>query len=87
MCPCCEDARKWPGTVAARTFSEGCQHCGARLIWSIQRLAIAKSEASARCKAALAVWMGKGFPEAELRRLAKMSDPPLEPIAPAKRGR
>jgi hypothetical protein len=80
MCECCNDARTWPGTVAARQFSEGCPHCGARLIWSIQRLPIAKSDASRRCKAMLVVWVANGFPEAEIRRLAKLADMPLAPL-------
>lgn len=80
-CPCCQNARDWPGTTAARTFSHGCLYCGARLIWSIQRLPIARSEASARCKAMLGYWVGDGFSEAEIRRLAKLPEAPLEPLA------
>lgn len=85
-CPCCKDARDWPGTVAATMHSEGCLYCGARAIWRIQRMQIAKSIAVARCRSALAVWISKGFPEAEIRRLAKLADMPLAPIEPTKRG-
>lgn len=77
-CPCCKDFLDLPGTVRARTHSEGCVWCGARLIWSIQRLPIAKSEASARCKAVLGWWMARGHPEAEIRRLAKLEEAPVE---------
>ena len=77
-CECCNNYRTWPGTTAARTHSEGCLPCGARLIWAIQRLPIAKSAASARCKAVLAAWMARGHSEAEIRRLAKLPEAPLE---------
>ncbi len=77
-CECCNSYRDWPGTTAARTHSEGCLPCGARLIWAIQRLPIAKSEASARCKVVLAAWMARGHSEAEIRRLAKLPEAPLE---------
>lgn len=88
ICPCCKDFREWPGTVAAQQHSEGCLYCGSRAIWRIQRMAIARSVAAARCRGVLAVWMKKGFPEAELRRLAKLPDPPLAPeSSPAPRGR
>ena len=92
MCPCCQDYRDYPGTTAARTHSEGCLWCGARLIRSIQRLSIAKSEASARCKAVLAAWMARGHSEIEIRRLVKLDEAPLQPLpelsdVPRKRGK
>jgi hypothetical protein len=87
-CQCCSDFREWPGTVAARRHSEGCLYCGARAIWRIQRMQIARSIAADRCRGVLAAWMKKGFAEAELRRLAKLPEPPLAPeLEPAQRGK
>ena len=49
-------------------------------MWAIQRLPIAKSAASDRCKAVLAAWMARGHSEAEIRRLVKLDEVPLEPL-------
>ena len=87
MCPCCEDARKWPGTVAARRYVTSCLWCGARYIRLIPTMPIGRTEAAEWRRRVLARWKAAGHPEDELRRLAKMGELPLEPIVPAKRGR
>jgi len=37
-CDCCNNASKYPGTVASRTFSISCRACGSRLIRGIRGL-------------------------------------------------
>lgn len=79
MCSCCEIARLVP---TYPVHCPSCAPCGGRLIRAIQRLPIAKSEAAARCRAMLAVWVAHGHAEIEIRRLAKLADAPLAPLAP-----
>lgn len=62
-----------------------CLYCGARVIWRVQRLRIAKEDVIERCRQALADWMERGHSEDELRRLAKQPEMPLEPEAKRKR--
>lgn len=89
MCPCCNDARNWPGTVAARTYTPACLWCGARLIQALGKLRRPREEIAERRRKVLADWMAHGHSEAELRALAKGEALPLAPELleqPRKRG-
>ena len=67
-CEECVAARE-SGGHHRRFDSLKCVYCAARLIQKIKRLGIGKTEASARCKAALAESVARGLDEKELRRL------------------
>ena len=78
-CPCCKDARDWPGTVAARTYTPACLYCGARLIQALGKLRQPREEIAERRRKVLADWIAHGHPEADLRALAKCDALPLAP--------
>lgn len=88
-CTNCENARNWPGTVAARTYTPACLYCGARLIQALGKLRRPREEIAERRRKVLADWMAHGHSEAELRRLAKLEALPLAELSPEppKRGR
>lgn len=75
-CECCQRAGEGP---AYSLHCPSCLHCGARLIWKIQRLMIPQDERRARCRAVLQDWLQYGHNEMEIRRLAKLDSLPLEP--------
>jgi len=84
-CECCQSARTNP---QYSVHCPSCLPCGARLIQNIQRLPIARSIASARCKTVLADWVAHGHSEIEIRRIAKADAVPLQPeVIPRKKGR
>ena len=96
MCHCCDDAREAP--QHHRFFAEGCLHCAARRIQFIQRrLNLAPDDKRNRCRAALADAMALGWPEQEVRAMAKLAEwqlqqpaqdaQPASLPAPRKRGR
>lgn len=91
-CPCCSDARNWPGTVAAKRYVENCLWCGARYIrllptqGRINGRPLTKDEAADRRRKVLAIWMKAGHSEADLRALAKGEALPLEPLSGCKKG-
>lgn len=78
MCECCQRAKAGPGYAM---FDPACLWCGARLIWHIQRKQISRAEKAQRCRQALEDWVHHGHGEEEVRRLAKMSLPPLAPLS------
>ena len=85
-CDCCEKSRLGPMYAV---HCPSCLHCGARLIWAIQRLPISREAKISRCRAVLADWKANGHSEEEIRRLAKMDCQPLAPelsTGRAKRG-
>ena len=85
-CECCQNARIGP---AYAVHCPSCLHCGARLIWRIQRFQIPRQDKIERCRRAMKVWTDYGHSEAEIRRLAKLDAMPLEPelsAGPGKRG-
>lgn len=75
-CDCCEKARLGPMYAV---HCPSCLHCGARLIWAIQRLPIAREAKIGRCRAVLQDWLQYDHSEAEIRRLAKLEAMPLAP--------
>lgn len=77
-CPCCNDARNWPGTTAALMCCPSCIYCGARLIHRIGKLPISREQATARRREVLADWMEHGHEEGRIRALVK-SGPYMEP--------
>lgn len=75
-CQCCERTKVGQ---AYPSHDPLCLHCGARLIWRIQRLLQRpREERIARCRQALADWMAHGHAEMEIRRLAKMEKMPID---------
>lgn len=78
-CECCDNARVGPMYAV---HSPSCLPCGARLIQNLMRLPIARSEASARARAMLKVWVDWGHSEIEIRRLVKLKEAPLAQPAP-----
>lgn len=56
-----------------------CTHCAARLIQFIKRVA-PRDDASARCKAALAMSVAAGLDETEIRRLESSAAMALKPL-------
>lgn len=80
-CTCCNDARHWPGTVAASRYTPACIYCGARLIQSIGTLRRPREELIERRRKVLADWMEHGHSEAEIRRLVKLGAVPLAPVS------
>ena len=57
---------------AYRMHSEGCLHCGARLIQKLQRLyQLTPEQRRDRCRETLAAWLRQGHDEQQLRKLAK----------------
>ena len=78
-CPCCNDARDWPGTVIGRRYVENCLFCGARYIRLIPTMPVSRTEAADWRRRVLATWMAAGHSEDELRRLAKLEELPLAP--------
>lgn len=90
-CQCCQDAKLWPGTVAARTFTPACIWCGARKIKLIGTYrSRPREEIVARKRATLQLWMQHGHNEFEIRRLVALDALPYEPEEssekPRKRG-
>ena len=85
MCQCCDRTRAGP---AYSDHDPLCLHCGARLIWRIQRLPVAREDKIRRCRQVLADWMAHGHSEAEIRRLAKLDEMPIAELStePRKRG-
>lgn len=90
-CGCCNDAREAPQHY--RFFADGCLHCAARRIQYLQRvLRIGETATRERCRKALADAMAMGLPEQAIRRMAKLAEWQLTPIAetpkqPAKKGK
>ena len=80
-CTECSNARESSGY---RMFDPLCKWCGARLIQSIDRLAIPAAMATARRKVVLADWMKYGHDEQELRDLVK-GPIAFEPVAKEKK--
>jgi hypothetical protein len=76
MCECCDRTRVGPDHA---WFDPLCLHCGARLIWKIQRKQITRDERVSRCRAVLQDWMKYGHSEAEIRRLVKLDEMPVAP--------
>lgn len=85
MEPCthCNARREGP---AYPYFSPNCLWCGARLIRSIGRLPITREQVIKRRRKVLEDWMKYGHAEADLRRLAKQADEPLQPIGQERAG-
>lgn len=75
-CDCCDKARVGP---VYPMFDPACLWCGARLIWRIQRLPIAREGRIKRCRVALQDWLQYGHSEAEIRRLVKLDAMPVAP--------
>lgn len=75
-CQCCQRAREGP---AYAMHDPVCVFCGARLIWKIQRCQITRDERVSRCRTVLQDWLKYGHSEAEIRRLAKLAELPLQP--------
>ena len=95
-CEACNEARSAPESY--RFFAEGCLHCAARRIQYIQRrLPLSLDDKRNRCRTALADAMALGFPEQEIRAMAKRPEWQLQQPAqdaqpaslpePRKRGR
>ena len=95
-CPCCNDAKEWPGTVAARTYTPACLWCGARYIRltpghgrNTDGRPLTRNEATTEMRRILADWVAHGHSEMEIRRLVKLDGLPLAPESSggrAKRG-
>lgn len=78
-CACCQASRETNGHYNYFN-NRGCLCCSARIIQKIQRLPIAKSDVSRRCKAMLDESVAAGFSEEKIRALAKSSDMAVEPL-------
>lgn len=78
-CACCQASRETNGHYNYFN-NRGCIWCAARILQKIQRLPIARSEASKRCKAMLDESVAAGFSEQNIRAMAKSSDMALEPL-------
>lgn len=82
-CPHCQARREGP---AYPYFSPTCLWCGARLIKCIGQLPITREAVATRRRKVLEDWMKYGHAEADLRRLAKQADEPLQPLGQAEAG-
>lgn len=84
-CECCEAARQWPGTRAARQYDPSCLWCGARYIRMLSGHPVGPGAVREWRRKILATWTALGHAEAQLRELAAADALPLDP-QPWRRG-
>ena len=86
MCPSCQASRE-TNSLCNQFNTPQCVFCTSRLIQTLGRLQTAtKSEITARRQAVLADAVAYGHQEADIRRLAKIKEPALEPLEPKRKG-
>jgi hypothetical protein len=81
QCVTCTEASDAP--QHHRFFADYCIHCAASRIQFIQRrLNLTPDDKRSRCREALADAMALGLPEADIRRMAKLPEWQIQPLAP-----